>query len=580
MTHQPYNTIFISIFLIFTISVNAQKFNFTILGNSHFSDEFYSEVLPLNSVISKENILFKLTKNLLKEGYYNFNINKLEIDTLSDSTINITLSIEENKPTFIRNIYVDSLMLGEADVEFNELKKLKNEIFKNDVVELEINNLITNFENSGFPFTSIRINSVNFIHDSSNYYVDLYISINKNEIRKIDKVEISGNEKTKDYVIINAARLKKGDYYSQEKINNIPQMLNKLRFFKKVDTPKYYVNTDNEGILQLSIVEKNTNTFDGILGYVPANDKENSGYFTGFINISLRNLFGTGRALSIKWKQENSLTQEMELKYLEPWVFNQPFNLGFQFYQRRQDSNYVKRVFSGDLEFLATENIAASLLFETESIIPSINNNTTGFRKSSSFNSGIKLNLDYRDDIISPTSGIIFTSVYKFRSKKFDKTNDDISLNNLFKLEYNNYELDFGIFYSFFNAQVLALGIHAKEIVGDFFDISDYFQFGGTNSLRGYRENQFLGNRIFWSNLEYRFLLSQSSYVFGFYDVGYFLIEKNDFIGQKRTSELLNGYGVGISLETALGVMRVSYAIGEGASIGNGLIHFGILNDF
>jgi outer membrane protein insertion porin family len=98
--------------------------------------------------------------------------------------------------------------------------------------------------------------------------------------------------------------------------------------------------------------------------------------------------------------------------------------------------------------------------------------------------------------------------------------------------------------------------------------------------LRGYRENQFLGNRIIWSNLEYRFLLSQSSYLFAFFDSGYYLINGNELNNVARKSDYLNGYGLGISLDTALGIMRVSYAFAEGTSISDGLIHFGLLNDF
>lgn len=72
--------------------------------------------------------------------------------------------------------------------------------------------------------------------------------------------------------------------------------------------------------------------------------------------------------------------------------------------------------------------------------------------------------------------------------------NTDKKINSLANSElngninYHNYELEFGGYYSFFKSQVLSLEIDAKEIIGDYFDASDYFQFGGTNSLRGYRK--------------------------------------------------------------------------------------------
>jgi len=39
----------------------------------------------------------------------------------------------------------------------------------------------------------------------------------------------------------------------------------------------------------------------------------------GNITRVMRNLFGTGRRLSVKWLRENEWTQELEAGYMEPW---------------------------------------------------------------------------------------------------------------------------------------------------------------------------------------------------------------------------------------------------------------------
>ncbi|MCP5062019.1 MAG: hypothetical protein GY936_06090, partial [Ignavibacteriae bacterium] len=146
-------------------------------------------------------------------------------------------------------------------------------------------------------------------------------------------------------------------------------MLNRLRFFDPVEKPTYYLNSKEEGILKISLKEKSTNNFDGIIGYVPASRTDDKGYFTGIVNISLRNIFGTGRGAGIKWQQENRNTQELQIKYLEPWVLNFPVNFNLHLFQRKQDSSYVKRIYGGNLDYLATENITASLIVESESVI-------------------------------------------------------------------------------------------------------------------------------------------------------------------------------------------------------------------
>ena len=98
--------------------------------------------------------------------------------------------------------------------------------------------------------------------------------------------------------------------------------------------------------------------------------------------------------------------------------------------------------------------------------------------------------------------------------------------------------------------------------------------------LRGYTEDQFLGSRIFWSNLEYRFLLTQRSFTFLFLDTGYFYRPEDLTRNILKTEGFRIGYGLGINLETGIGVIGVSFALGKGDSFSNGKIHFGIVNEF
>ena len=124
------------------------------------------------------------------------------------------------------------------------------------------------------------------------------------------------------------------------------------------------------------------------------------------------------------------------------------------------------------------------------------------------------------------------------------------------------------------------LGVHGREMRGSFFEISDLYKLGGTNTLRGYRENQFLGNRLLWSNLEYRFLLAKRTFTFLFFDSGYYLRNADMNNNIPEASAIKLGYGLGLNIETSLGVLSVSYALAKGDSFSDGKIHFGLINEF
>jgi outer membrane protein insertion porin family len=111
-------------------------------------------------------------------------------------------------------------------------------------------------------------------------------------------------------------------------------------------------------------------------------------------------------------------------------------------------------------------------------------------------------------------------------------------------------------------------------------EASDLFRLGGANTLRGYREGQFLGSRIAWTNLEYRFLADQRSYFFGFVDGGYVLTPDRPEVGLIRQELKKVGYGVGIRLDTPLGLIGVSLAFGEGDTFSTSKLHIRLANEF
>ncbi|MFH1194188.1 MAG: BamA/TamA family outer membrane protein [bacterium] len=525
----------------------------------------------------------RIASNLSNKGFYNFHFISDSVSISSDSlSANIIINIQEGEPTYIYDLHfqnIDPPDSIEITNNFNFL--IGNVLIKDELVEA-FSKSINYFENNGFPFTKIIITSISFFHDTTEdkNLADIFLQIEKGLSSRIDSVEIVGNTKTKDYVIVQNIRLRKGEDYSQNRIEEIPKQLNRLKFFEPVEMPSFYFDPSNRGILQIKIKEKETNNFDGIIGYVPGQNNE-TGYITGYVNVSLRNLFGTGRAAAIRWQQENRFTQEMEIKYLEPWALGYPFNLNFGLFQRKQDSTYVQRSFDGSLEFLATESISASLLISSESIIPTESESDMFIvYNSSALSTGANLKIDTRDDFYAPTSGIYFLNSYKYTSKKINGPAEFVNSETKTKIILQRLELDLSIFYEIFSRQIAAFSVHAREMKGELFEVSDLYKLGGANTLRGYREKQFLGNRILWSNLEYRYLVSRRSFLFAFFDTGYYLRNEDKLQGIEKLTGLKTGYGIGMNIETSLGVMSVSYALGQGDSMNEGKLHFGLLNEF
>ncbi|GBD86806.1 outer membrane protein assembly factor BamA precursor [bacterium BMS3Abin03] len=526
----------------------------------------------------------RVALNLSLRGYFypDFKNSRLEYSADSQKVF-ITLNVNEGEPTYIKTSYFsgnDSVKTKEYEPVF---KFLEGQVFDKYELEEYINDLLTKLENDGYPFAVFTIKSVYLYRDSvkEKNYADLYIDLNTGVESRIDKIKVEGNASTKDYVVIRELRIEPGEYYSQKKIEELPKRLNRLRFFAPVATPQFYIDSDNKGVLLIKIKEKQTNNFDGIIGYIPPAKDNETGYVTGLINISLRNLFGTGRAAAFRWRKLDRNSQELELKYLEPWLIGFPLNLNLRFYQRQQDTIYVQRNVDAGLEYLATENVSASVFVTSESVIPTLTEEPvfTVFN-SSSLTTGINLRIDTRDDPLAPMGGLLFNNTYKFSRKKINGPAEFITPDTQTDINLQRFEATLAVFYELFRRQVVALTLNGRELRGPFFEQSDLYRLGGAFTLRGYREDQFLGNRIYWSNLEYRFFLSRRTFAFLFFDTGYYLRNADDNLGIPKAEEFKIGYGLGINLETGIGILGVSFALAKGDSFSEGKIHFGIINEF
>jgi outer membrane protein insertion porin family len=524
----------------------------------------------------EDSVKFRLARNFAARGYANstFEVTAVVIDT---QKVNINILVRDGSPSIVNKVYLENASALDSLNFVPALDFLVGRIFNKFELEDNINSILTYYENNGYPFIKVIVLSVDFTSDTSanHYSADIRLKIDRGTQNNIDKIEIAGNTKTKDYVITRELRIRTVEFYSQKKIEELPARLNRLRFFDPVSTPSFYLTSKNEGVLVINIKEKETNSFDGIVGYIPGVNNQ-PGYLTGLINVNLSNIFGTGRVGTIRWQQVNQTSQELELHYLEPWVLGYPFNINGSLFQRKQDSSYVQRTFEASLEYLATENFSASFLLSSDVVIPTINDNyVPPVFNSSSVTTGISFKYDNRDDPYAPTKGILFNNLDSFSKKKITGPDQLITPETLTRVNLQRVQVDLGLYYSLFKRQVVALGIHGRALLGPVFESSDLYRLGGTTTLRGYLENQFLGSRLMWTNLEYRFLLARRSYIFTFFDTGYYF---NSAIDKKEDYKL--GYGLGFSLETGLGVLGVSFALGQGDSFSQGKIHFGIINEF
>ena len=465
--------------------------------------------------------------------------------------VDVTLVVEEGRQTLIARLGVTGdVRLSEAEI-LDRFDLGPGVPLDQSLLERDIEALLVRYEKLGYPFARCSVDSLLSRPGRLEDSVEIMLKVEEGLRMTIEEIRVEGNKETDASVITRETRLDWGEPFNPAKIDAIRERLNRLNIFSSVAAPELYVR-DGHGGLLLKVREGNTNTFDGILGYIPPAVPGSSGYLTGLASVSMRNLFGTGRKLSLRWQREDRLSQEIGVRYVEPWIFSRPVNVGGGFLQRQQDSTYVRRTLDLRTELMLSEELSVSLVFGAEKVIPATDSTTVAqVVGTNETTGGIEIQYDTRDDFYSPESGARYRTDYHYGRKSIA-----------------------------FRRQVVAFGLHGREIRTGQVQQGEMYQFGGANTLRGYRENQFIGAEIAWTNAEYRFILARRSFLFGFLDTGYYNRPEDDLLGTPSARAFKYGYGIGIRLDTALGNLGVSFALGQGDSFGTAKIHIGLINDF
>ncbi len=543
---------------------------------SAISEAIRSNIEPNEKI---ENIKQSILNLYIYNGFF-----FASVDSIKPDKEKLKIFITEGERARIGKIEIKGNEILSSD-EIREMLGFKDgEIFSGQTLKEKINKILDRYANLGYPLAEVEIENLNF---EGREFVNFTININEGKLIKIDQIKIQGNNVTKEDFILRETKIKKGEIYREEKIKQVRKRLTKLGLFETVYEPEIFFTDTTSGIL-IKVKEGKMNSFDGIIGYIPQ-DGSSRGYLTGYINILLKNLFGSGRKFGTRWNAETKETQEFELSYFEPYIFNFPINAEISFYQRKQDSTYVVRRPQINLDFeltrseKASEIFKASLYISQTSIIPTATEFITQqIYESRTLNLGFGLLYDSRDDVNFPSSGIYFSSSYELGNKKILGPEKLIAPETKVNSTVNKFRLSLDFYFNFEKIlkSIFVPKFNAVIITGFGIDESDVFRFGGTKTLRGYREKEFLATRAIWSNFENRFRFSNDIVLFNFIDVGY-IYRPVLFPRIMNSFESIRyGYGFGVRFETRIGKLNLIYALGKGDSFKTGKIHIGIESEF
>ncbi len=557
-----------------------------IVGNREFSANQLKNWLGLkrNVLVTTEQVREQaqlMLDHLTERGYFFARVDSIAYDYNADSSqVGVTLSLDEGKRTKVESVQFEGVDSTATQIRA-DLQTQAGNLFSPAVLEQDIEYLIAHYEARGHPYARVEVSQLRLAPDNADTEQGLHIrlQVDPGPAVQIDDIEIVGNTQTRASVVLRELPVAVGDLYNQEEIDRIRPKLLKLGFFKWVNPPRLELLDGDRGRLVIELAEGSHNRFDGVIGYNPAT-AASDGFVTGLLDIRFGNLFGTGRKAEARWERRTEKTQEFRLSYTEPWVAGLPINAGFGFEQLIQDTSYVQRQIGLNASVLFGDNISLFSRISRSTISPdSLARLRFSIPASSSLNLELGLAFDTLTEPLNPRNGVRYRTAFEWSRKRVRQPDADMG-DESFNLK--RLSVDFENYFSIFRWQVVAIALHGREITTDepVVQLTDQYRFGGTKTLRGYREEQFRGSRIAWANFEYRYLLGRHSRFFLFFDLGYFF--RQEIVQQNLVARdgVKPGYGLGLRLDTPLGFFGIDYGLGEGDSFSNGKVHIGLTNEF
>jgi outer membrane protein insertion porin family len=229
----------------------------------------------------------------LARGYLEFRIDSTQVAiSPNKQDISITVNITEGERFVVSSVALEGNYLGKDD-EFKSLVTIKpGKPFNADDVAETTRVFTENFGNYGFAFARVEARPE---VDRVNNRVGLVLQADPSRRAYIRRINISGNDRTRDEVIRREFRQFEASWYDGTKIRLSRDRVDRLGYFTGVNIDTAEIPGVNDQVdLNVSVVEKPTGSISLGLGFSTADRVALT------IGMKQENAFGSGNYLGVE----------------------------------------------------------------------------------------------------------------------------------------------------------------------------------------------------------------------------------------------------------------------------------------
>jgi outer membrane protein insertion porin family len=242
----------------------------------------------------------------------------------------VTFKIEEGQQYRVAAVNFQSSI---TTLEGNALRSFSRvnvgSLYNAEALEKSVEEMQIEASRRGYAFAIVRPRGD---RNFESHTVSITFAIDEGPRTYIERINVRGNTRTRDYVIRREFDLSEGDAYNRALVDRAERRLKNLDFFKSVKIATEPGSSSDRVILIVDLEEKSTGDFSVSGGYSTTDGA------LAEVSVSERNFLGRGlfAKASVTYGQ---YARGYSLSFVEPYLLDYRVALGLDFFQRQQLAN-------------------------------------------------------------------------------------------------------------------------------------------------------------------------------------------------------------------------------------------------
>lgn len=304
----------------------------------------------------------------LRRFYYNRGYADFQIESVTPvfdeakNAYTITFKMNEGERYKIGNVQVQSTVDGVTTESMSHVLKTKTgDTYSAKRIEDTVLAINDRVADTGYAFAKVEpLGDRNF----ADHTISLTYSIDQGPRAYVQRIDIRGNSKTRDYVIRREFDLTEGDAFNQTLVQRAKRRLEGLGFFQTVNISTQPGSEPDQVVLIVDVTEKPTGEFSVGGGYTTGGESPGASVEA---SISERNFLGRGQFVRIGVGAGEDDARNYTLSFTEPYFLGYRLAAGFDIFHTtyRMNDDYDVKQTGGTIRFgiPVTERLTASIAY-------------------------------------------------------------------------------------------------------------------------------------------------------------------------------------------------------------------------